>query len=113
MKKNILLLSTVLFTQVVSANNIVVIGVNDKGDEQVHQTTMEKVEKALLKANEERKNLALQVLEKNQDQSQWKLSKFSLGLGVEGQAGIGPWNLGLAIKQRLVLKKNSKAQGGI
>lgn len=113
MKKHILFLSTVLSMQLAHSNEILVIGANDKGEEQVHQTTMEKVETALLKANAERKQLALQVLEKNNDQSEWKLSQFSLGLGVEGEAGIGPWNLGLAIKQRLFLKKSSKAQGGI
>ena len=113
MKKSLLGLSVVLLSQAVAANNLLVIGVKSDGEEQVHQTKMERVEEALLKANLERKRLALEVLEKNNDQSQWKLSKFSLGLGVEGEAGIGPWNLGLAIKQRLFLKKSSKAQGGI
>lgn len=113
MKKELILLGTVLSMQVVNANDLVVIGANSKGEEQVHHTTMEKVETALLKANAERQKLALEVVEKNNDQSEWKLSQFSLGLGVEGEAGIGPWNLGLAIKQRLHFKKSSKAQGGI
>ena len=111
MKKKHLFLCSVFLTQMVTANDLLIIGANNSGEEQVHQTKMETVESALLEANMERKRLALEVLEKNNDQSEWKLSKFSLGLGVEGEAGIGPWNLGLAIKQRVFLKKSEK--GGL
>lgn len=105
MKKWIFLIAQAAFLSAASANNLLIIGVNDNNEEHVHQTKIEKVESALIAANAERQKLALEVLQKNQDQSSWKLSKFSLGLGVEGEAGIGPWNLGLAIKQRVFFKR--------
>lgn len=110
--KNLLVLGAFLFsTSSLYADDLLVIGLTNDGEEKVHQTTTQKVEKALLKANLERKRIALEVLEKNQGQSDWKLSKFSLGLGLEGEAGLGPWNLGLAIKQRLVLKRVANKGG--
>lgn len=36
-----------------------------------------------------------------QANSRWKLSKFSVGLGASGEIGIGPFQIGASIKQRL------------
>lgn len=105
MKNSIVLMAGLLSMPLIQANGIIVIGNNSNGEEIVYETKAEKVTKALIEANFLNKELALEVLEKNSSQSSWKLSQFTIGLGVEGEAGIGPWNLGLAIKQRLVFKR--------
>ncbi len=37
--------------------------------------------------------------------SQWQLSKFSLGLGLTGEIGIGPYKYSSALKQRFVYSR--------
>lgn len=39
------------------------------------------------------------------DDSGWKLSKFSLGLGLTGEIGVGPWKYSSALKQRFVYSR--------
>ncbi len=36
------------------------------------------------------------------ESSVWKLQKFSLGIGLTGEIGIGPYKFGHALKQRFV-----------
>lgn len=108
MKKTILMMVPLLLSPLLLANDIVVIGNDTKGSEVVYKTTATKIEKALVESNYLKKELAQNVLANNISQSSWKLNQFTLGLGLEGEAGIGPWNLGLAIKQRLVFKKQKK-----
>jgi hypothetical protein len=95
-----------LFSQALSAQNVYVIGPDSKGEDIIYPTQSKILEAALTKARFEYFKVANSVLDKNRDLSSWELSQFTLGLGVEGEAGIGPWNLGLAVKQRLVFKRN-------
>ncbi len=37
--------------------------------------------------------------------SHWQLSKFSLGLGLTGEVGIGPYKYSSALKQRFVYSR--------
>lgn len=85
--------------------NVYLIGADENNKEVIYKTNVPSLQHSLSKALNAQKTMALDVLEKNNDESSWKLSKFTLGLGVEGEAGIGPWNLGVAVKQRLVFKK--------
>lgn len=39
--------------------------------------------------------------------SSWKLQKFSVGLGVNGEIGLGPYKFGQALKQRFVYSRKS------
>ncbi len=32
----------------------------------------------------------------------WKLDRFSIGLGISGEIGVGPYKFGTALKQRLL-----------
>jgi hypothetical protein len=96
---------TLLLSPLTLANDIVVIGNSSEGTEVIYKTSAKNIERSLLDANILKRELAQEVLANHTFQSSWKLNQFTLGLGVEGEAGIGPWNLGLAIKQRLVFKK--------
>jgi hypothetical protein len=37
--------------------------------------------------------------------SKWKMKKFSIGLGLAGEIGIGPWKIGSEVKQRIFFVK--------
>lgn len=87
---------------------VYVIGEDSEKKEVVFNVNPHNLKSSLEEALDLQSVYALNALNASSDQSQWKLKKFTIGLGVEGEAGIGPWNLGLAIKQRLVFKKNSK-----
>ncbi|MCR9205013.1 MAG: hypothetical protein NXH75_10575 [Halobacteriovoraceae bacterium] len=85
--------------------NVYLIGADKNNKEVIYKTNVNSLQRSLSKTLAAQKTMALDVLEQNKDESSWKLSKFTLGLGVEGEAGIGPWNLGVAVKQRLVFEK--------
>lgn len=38
-------------------------------------------------------------------ESEWKLSKFSLGLGLTGEVGIGPYKYSSALKHRFIYSR--------
>jgi len=88
-----------------SATTIHLIGLDNDGQEVVYQTDSEILKKEFLLVNEQKNKTALAALEQVTEKSQFKLTKFSLGLGLEGEAGIGPWNLGLALKHRIFFAK--------
>lgn len=90
-----------------AGQDVYLIGADKNNKEVVTKTSVVSLKEALSQTLETQKTMALDVLNQNNDQTSWKLSQFTLGLGLEGEAGIGPWNLGLAIKQRLVFKKTS------
>ena len=94
-----------LLSQSLFAQEVYVIGSDSKGEDIIYPTQSIVLEKALSSARLEHFKVANDILVKNRDLSSWELSQFTLGLGVEGEAGIGSWNLGLAIKQRLVFKR--------
>ncbi len=35
----------------------------------------------------------------------WKLDRFSIGLGVNGEIGVGPYRFGTALRQRLLYSR--------
>ncbi len=39
------------------------------------------------------------------DSEHWYLEKISIGLGVTGEVGIGPWKYGMTLKQRFVYSR--------
>jgi hypothetical protein len=100
------LIGLFLFSSSLVAGEVFVIGTDSEGKELVYPAKLKTLEKALTLARSQHFSAANDLLSKNRDLSQWELKEFTLGLGVEGEAGIGPWNLGLAIKQRLVFKRN-------
>jgi len=67
---------------------------------------MKHLKKILIESQREHFNVANDFLLNHRNLSNWELTSFSIGIGVEGEAGIGPWNLGLAVKQRLIFKRN-------
>lgn len=105
MKKPILI-AFLFVSPLCLGQDVYLIGTDASNKEVISKADAVNVTKSLSKALETQKIYALEVLEKNQDKSNWSLDKFTVGLGIEGEAGIGPWNLGLAIKQRLEFKKS-------
>lgn len=88
-----------------SAATIHLIGLDNDGEEVVYQAESEVLKKQFLAVDDFKNQTALSALEDITSKSQFKLTKFSLGLGLEGEAGIGPWNLGLALKHRIFFAK--------
>ncbi|MCP4912359.1 MAG: hypothetical protein GY909_04505 [Oligoflexia bacterium] len=86
-----------------------VIMVDENGVERVETLSKESYQKSftyiLNQANEAASGLNGQ---ESLAGSSYKLSKFSLGLGLEGKIGLGPWDLGLALKQRFIFKRDGK-----
>ena len=100
--KKILVMSIFLTSSfVVSGSEILVIA-SDGKEEKIEKHSSKSIQESLKKINQSKNEAVLRSLENFQNKSKWKVSKVSIGLGLSGEAGIGPWNLGLAIKQRLV-----------
>ena len=103
--KKFFILSCLSLSVATSATTIHLIGLDNDGQEVVYQTDSEILKKEFLLVNEQKNKTALAALEQVTEKSQFKLTKCSLGLGLEGEAGIGPWNLGLALKHRIFFVK--------
>jgi hypothetical protein len=105
MKSSILIGLLFVNCAINAGQDVYLIGASSGNKEVIHKTNVSSLQQSLSKALDAQKTMALDVLDRNKDESSWELKKFTLGLGIEGEAGIGPWNLGLAVKQRLVFKK--------
>lgn len=92
--------------QAIAAQDVYIIGSDQQGKEHVHSLTSGKVKELLNQSQIEHFNAAKDVLTTNRNASSWELTSFSIGLGIEGEIGLGPWDLGLAIKQRLIFKRD-------
>ena len=103
--KQIFILSLLSWSVAISATTVHLIGQNSDGDEVVYQADSKLLTKEFLAMSAQKNQTALKALEQVYEKSSFKLTKFSLGLGLEGEAGIGPWNLGLVIKHRVLFAK--------
>lgn len=106
--KSSLLVGLLIVSSNIFGQDVYLIGADKNNNEIIYKSNAHSIHSSLQKTVEAQKEMALDVLAKNQDQSSWKLKSFTLGLGLEGEAGIGPWNLGLAVKQRLVFKRSEE-----
>jgi hypothetical protein len=50
----------------------------------------------------------LQLPELEKVPKKWELSQIRVGLGVGGEVGIGPYQVGMALNQRFVFKKGAR-----
>ncbi len=113
MKKKLISWVTLILIQLIqnpvfSADQIAIIGLTEKGSEVIHKTSFDLIQEKLIQSAQVKNQVATEALNGQKFSSGWQPKKFSLGLGIEGEAGIGPWNLGFAIKHRLVYKKEDK-----
>lgn len=104
MKKTILICALTFFSNCY-AQKALLIGLDKDGNEIVHQNSSELIKREFQKANVEKINSLNESLEQINTKSNFVLKKISLGLALEGEVGIGPWNLGTAIKHRLIFAK--------
>lgn len=107
MKKLISLSIALCLTQGVNASEILLLGVNDKGEEVQRELKADDYSNHLSKTLIAINNSVLERLpvEVEKSQNGYKLNKVSIGLGMSGEFGLGPWTLGAAVKHRIIFKR--------
>lgn len=88
-----------------AASDIPVVGINDAGEEFVLETSESNLEKSMTYFHETTKEVASNQLVNESLIGKWTLEKFSLGLTLSGEFGLGPWQLGMGLKQVAIFKK--------
>lgn len=108
MNKSVFLLVAFLLSPQVFAEKIYVISENQKGEEVLMLEEKSFLVSEMKKASQYKQDVLVSTLENLDSKSSFKLKKISLGLALEGEAGIGPFNVGMAIKHRVFFEKESK-----
>ena len=89
-----------------SVRNIAIIAVDDEGHEKVEIVNATKLGSKMSRLlSEVNQSVTSQTSSSNFKAGGWKMKKFSLGLGLSGKIGIGPWDIGAAVKHRIYFKK--------
>tara|TARA_R110002072_G_scaffold534_5_gene3775 strand:+ start:31508 stop:31819 length:312 start_codon:yes stop_codon:yes gene_type:complete len=102
--KKLLGLSLILSLNTYGAN-LPVITLDENGVEKVSTLTKESYQKSFSFILDQANQAALSLDGTHKAVNDWKLTKFSLGLGLAGTVGLGPWDLGLSLKQRFIFTK--------
>lgn len=82
-----------------TAASIPVLALNEKG-EFIEGQIEEKDYVQTLKAMKEAVDQKVMALDPDDSGKKWQLSKFSVGLGLTGEIGVGPYKYSSTIKQR-------------
>lgn len=90
----------------VSANQFAVVGVDQDANEVVEFVKIPAARREMVKyLSGVQEEVRLKVSNEDIIVSGWKMNKFSVGLSLDGEVGIGPWSLGAGVKQRMFFKK--------
>lgn len=106
-KKAVIAMSLIISSASFAANKeIAIIAVDNNGLERVEIVNSDKLGKKMSRLiNEANQSVATQMSGQDFNAGGWKMKKFSLGLGLSGEIGIGPWDIGAAVRQRIIFKK--------
>lgn len=95
-----------LFITTASAGSIPVLALNDQGvlvTGDISSSDYIESLKVLKETMDKKVVTGISVMES--DGTGWQLSKFSLGLGLTGEIGIGPYKYSSTLKQRFVYSR--------
>lgn len=99
-------IATVLFLMTSAFAGIPVLALQENGESIVGEIAegeyIETISK-LKEAMDQKVVVGISAIEDSD--SGWKLSKFSLGLGLTGEIGVGPWKYSSALKQRFIYSR--------
>ncbi len=98
------ILIPLFFLSHIFAASIPVLGLSDQGESMEGLIEEKDYADTLVIMKEAIDQKVVGVSESNREKN-WQLSKFSVGLGLTGEIGIGPYKYSSAIKQRFVYSR--------